>query len=169
MRETAEDLDWLQDVLDASYASAGAHLREIHTGPARLTAAQVVEVLQGMQVVVVATVTADGRPLTGPVDGFLHRGRFAFGTAPGAVRTSHLARSPAISLTHVRGETLVVTVHGTARPADLAEGDRDLRDLLADHYGPAWGEWGAGSPYFIVEPTRMLAADMRVHAAGQPG
>jgi len=164
MRETPEDLAWLQSLLDRTYASAGAHLTSIHTGPARVTAEDLTARLDGMQILVVATVSADGRPFTGPVDSFLYRGRFHIGTSPDAVRTRHLARSPAVSATHVRGEALVVTVHGRARRLDLAGADAGFLALVEEHYGEG-GVWGAEVPAWAIEPDRMYAADMSVHTA----
>lgn len=163
MHETADDLQRLQALLDDSYARAGDHLVSIHTPEARLTATELVARLDGMQVFVVATTTRDGRPRTGPVDSFLYRGAVRFGTAASAVRARHLARSPAVSATHVRGETLVVTVHGTARLLDLDDGDADFRDFLRGHYGDAYDEFLAGSPYYGVDAEWLFAADMSAH------
>jgi hypothetical protein len=164
MHETAADVRRLQDLLDRSYANAGSHLRSIHAPKARLTAAELVQRLEGMQVFVVATVTSDGRPRTGPVDTFLYKGQLRFGTDANAVRARHLARSPAISATHVRGESLVVTVHGNARPLDLAGADDDFREFLRDHYGAETFEgFLDGSPYFGIDAQRLFAADMSVH------
>jgi hypothetical protein len=67
MLETPEELDNLQRLLDRSMAGAGGHLRGIITGERRLSAAGLAGRLQGMRLLVVATVTADGRPLAGPV------------------------------------------------------------------------------------------------------
>jgi hypothetical protein len=73
MLETPDDLAHLQQLLDRSAAGAGSHLRGIITDERRLTAERVCQILQGMRLLVVATVTAGGRPLAGPVDGyFLH-------------------------------------------------------------------------------------------------
>jgi nitroimidazol reductase NimA-like FMN-containing flavoprotein (pyridoxamine 5'-phosphate oxidase superfamily) len=167
MDETAAELDWLQDLLDRSYAAGGTHLRSIHTARARLDAEALVERLQNMSVLVVATVTADGRPLTGPVDSFLFRGRFHFGTSRDAVRTRHLQRRPQVSATHVRGEELVVTVHGRARALDLHGGDAAFAQVTREHYGQGWDEWGHNPPAaWAVEPERMYAADMSVHRDG---
>ena len=69
MLETPEEMDRLQQLLDDSAGRAGAHLREIITDERRLSAVQLCHVLTGMRLLVVATVTADGRPLTGAVDG----------------------------------------------------------------------------------------------------
>ncbi len=163
MHETPEDLAWLQQVLDDSYARAGDHLREIHTDAARLTAEALVARTEGMRVFVVATVSADGRPFTGPVDAFLYRGRVHFGTSPAAVRARHLAREPAVSATLVEGEALVVTVHGRARHLDLRGADADFAAVTRAHYGSGWDEWEGAPPAYAIEPVRMFAADMTVH------
>lgn len=169
MRETPEDLARLQALLDDTYARAGAHLASIHTPEARLTASELVERLPWMQVFVVATASQDGRPFTGPVDTFLHRGWFWFGTAADAVRARHLAVNPGVSATHVRGEALVVTVHGSARRQAL----RDHPDFVAhlrQHYGGGYDDLGIDvNPYYRIEPTRLYAADMSVHQAATAG
>ncbi|MGO9582445.1 MAG: hypothetical protein ACLP36_06515 [Acidimicrobiales bacterium] len=69
MNETADDLSRLQALLDESDASAGRHLREVITTGRRLTAPELCARLTGMRLLTLATVTSDGRPLTGPVDG----------------------------------------------------------------------------------------------------
>jgi hypothetical protein len=98
------------------------------------------------------------------VDGFLFHGRFHFGTDPGATRARHLARRTAVSATHVRGEALVVTVHGTVRPLDLRGADQGFRDLVRDWYGSTeiWDD----AVSWAIEPAKMFAADMSVHAGG---
>src|SRR6202048_4733810 len=60
------------------------------------------------------TVTADGRPLAGPVDGYFLHGTFWFSSGRNSVRMRHLAARPAVSATHLPGEELAVTVHGRA-------------------------------------------------------
>ena len=67
-----------------------------------------------MRLLVLATVTADGRPLAGPVDGYFLHGTFWFSSGRDAVRMRHLAKRPACSATHLPGEELAVTVHGRA-------------------------------------------------------
>lgn len=160
MQETSEDLARLQDLLDRTYAAGGPHLLDIHTPRVRLDAAEVVERLTGMQVFVVATVSATGRVFTGPVDGFLFRGRIHFGTAPTALRARHLAARPTVSATHVRGEALVVTVHGRARRLELRGADADFAGLTREHYGTGWDEWEGPPIAWAIEADRMLAADM---------
>ena len=135
--ETPEEIDRLQELLDRSAAAAGAHLRDIITGDRRLSAAQVCERLQGMRLLVVATVTADGRPLAGPVDGYFLHGSFYFCSGRNSVRMRHLAARPAVSATHLPGEELAVTVHGRAELFDLPGPARgELRQAMLDHYLP---------------------------------
>lgn len=146
MFETAEELAVLQELLDRSDSSAGPHLRGIITAERRLTALELCERLQGMRLLVVATVTEDGRPLTGPVDGYFVHGSWWFTSSPDSVRMRHLRTRPAISACHIPGEELAVTVHGTAELGDISEGTgADVRQAMLDHYmpiqGPAFEEW----------------------------
>ena len=85
MRETPEEIDALQRLLDRSAAGAGAHLKGIATDEHRISAVRLSERLTGMRLLVVATVTADGRPLAGPVDGFLLHGSLYFSSARNSV------------------------------------------------------------------------------------
>src|SRR3954454_3508205 len=119
MHETPADLARLQELIDRSYASAGAHLLRIHSPERRLSAEQVSERLQGMCLLALATVSADGRPIVGPVDGIFYRGAFHFGSAPDSVRFRHIRAQPHLSATHLPGEELAVTVHGRAVPIDV--------------------------------------------------
>ena len=148
MLETPKELSQLQELLDRSAAGAGPHMRDIITGERRLTAEQVCEKLSGMRLLVLATVTADGRPVSGPTDGYFLHGSFHFTLGSSAVRARHLAARPAVTATHLPGTDLSVTVHGHAEPFDLhADSDpaRELRQAMLDHYlplqGPAFREW----------------------------
>jgi nitroimidazol reductase NimA-like FMN-containing flavoprotein (pyridoxamine 5'-phosphate oxidase superfamily) len=166
VRETAADLAALQALLDRSYAAAGEHLRRIHTPERRLTAEQLVERLTGMRLLALATVTADGRPIVGPVDGIFLRGAFHFGSSPDSVRCRHIRARPHVSATHLPGEELAVTVHGRAVPVDVqaAEG-AELRRTLLEIYVPRYGaEWerflDAGPVYARIEAARMFTFHM---------
>ncbi len=140
MLETPDDIDRLQQLLDRSAAGAGSHLRDIITDGRRLTAVQLGRILQGMRLLVVATVTADGRPLAGPVDGYFLHGSFYFSSGRNSVRMRHLAARPAVSATHLPGEELAVTVHGRAELFDLRDlGHGELRQAMLDHYLPLQG------------------------------
>jgi len=121
-------------------------MRDIITDNRRLSAAQLCERLQGMRLLVMATVTADGRPLAGPVDGYLLHGAFYFSSGRNSVRMRHLAARPAVSATHLPGEELAVTVHGRAELFDIGDpAHGELRQAMLDHYlplqGPAFETW----------------------------
>jgi len=140
MLETPDDVARLQQLLDRSAAGAGPHLRGIITDERRLSAERVCQILQGLRLLVVATVTADGRPLAGPVDGYFLRGSFCFSSGRDSVRMRHLAARPAVSATHLPGEELAVTVHGRAELFDLrAPEGGELRQAMLDHYLPRQG------------------------------
>lgn len=123
-------------------------MRDIITGERRLSAEQVCAHLTGMRLLVLATVTADGRPVSGPVDGYFLHGSFHVGLGSTAARARHLAARPAVTATHLPGTDLSVTVHGRAELFDLhADSDpaRELRQAMLDHYlplqGPAFQQW----------------------------
>jgi nitroimidazol reductase NimA-like FMN-containing flavoprotein (pyridoxamine 5'-phosphate oxidase superfamily) len=171
MHEIAADIAALQELLDRSYDAAGSHLRGITTPERRVTASTLCEQLTGMSLLVLATVTADGRPIAGPVDGIFYRGAFHFGTAPNAVRARHIRARPQVSATHLPREEFAVTVHGRAVPVDIrtAEG-AGLRETLLEVYVPRYGEaWeqfidppdGGDAPvYFRIEADKMFSFQM---------
>jgi nitroimidazol reductase NimA-like FMN-containing flavoprotein (pyridoxamine 5'-phosphate oxidase superfamily) len=166
VHETTDDLTALQELLDRSYEGAGTHLHRIITPERRLPAEQVAERLTGMCLLALATATADGRPIVGPVDGIFFRGAFHFGSAPDSVRFQHIAKRPHVSATHLPGEELAVTVHGRAQPVDVgSEGDAEFRRTLLEVYVPRYGEeWESfldrGVQYARVEPERMFTFHM---------
>jgi uncharacterized pyridoxamine 5'-phosphate oxidase family protein len=166
MHETPADLARLQELIDRSYASGGAHLLSIHTPERRLSAEQVAERLQGMCLLALATVTADGRPIVGPVDGIFYRGAFHFGSAPHSVRFRHIRARPHVSATHLPGEELAVTVHGRAVPVDVASpGEAGFRQALLDIYVPRYGDqWAdfldSGPVYARIDAERMFTFHM---------
>jgi Pyridoxamine 5'-phosphate oxidase len=160
--ESPLDIKALQELLDRSYARAGAHLRSIHTPGRRLSADQVIERLTGMCLLTLGTVTADCRPLLGPVDGIFYRGSFHFGSSPESVRLRHIRHRPQVSATHVPGEELAITVHGRAVPVDVSvDAGAGLRRALLDVYVPRYGsEWeqflDSGPVYARIEAVRMF-------------
>ena len=143
MHETPEDLRSLQELLDRSFAGAGGHLLGIISPERRVGAEELARRLTGMRLLVLATVTADGRPIAGPVDGIFYRGAWHFGTAPDAVRFRHITRRPNVSATHLPAEEFAVTVHGRAVPLDLkAPESAGFRQTLLDIYVPRYGaDW----------------------------
>jgi uncharacterized pyridoxamine 5'-phosphate oxidase family protein len=160
LHETAEDLAQLQELIDRSYASAGKHLLRIHTPERRLSAEQVAERLTGMTLLALATVSADGRPIVGPVDGIFYRGAFHFGSSPDSVRFRHIRERPQVSATHLPGEELAVTVHGRAVTVDVREGGfrQALLDIYVPRYGPQWEQefLDSGPMYARIEAERMF-------------
>lgn len=166
MRETPEDLERLQSVLDQSHAAGGDHLRSIITEERRLNATELAERLTGMKLLALATSTSAGAPIVGPVDGIFFRGEFWFGSAPNALRFQHIRARPQVSATHLPGEELAVTVHGTAHlegaPAELPE---ELREVCTEIYGQEWYDWGDGALYARIEPRRMFVFHLDPDAA----
>jgi hypothetical protein len=166
MHETKADLEAMQDLLDRSYQAGGAHLHRIHTPERRLTAVQVSERLNGMCLLALATATADGRPIVGPVDGIFFRGSFHFGSAPDSVRFRHIERGSHVSATHLPGEELAVTVHGRAVPVDMssrenAEVRQTFLDVYVPRYGPEWERMLDSGPLFArIEADKMFTFHM---------
>jgi len=163
MHESPADIEAMQTLLDRSYAQAGRHLLSIHTPERRLPADQVAARLTGMCLLVLATVTSDGRPIGGAVDGIFYRGAFHFGSSPDSVRFRHIRSRPHVSATHLPGEELAVTVHGRAVPLDLRAGENaGFRQTLLDVYVPRYGrDWerfiDSGPVYARIEAERMFA------------
>jgi hypothetical protein len=140
--ETPEEIEGLRRLLDRSAAGAGPHMRDIISEERRLPAERVCEKLQGMRLLVIATVTADGRPVSGPADGYFLHGSFHFSLGSVAVRARHLAARPAITATYLPGTDLSVTVHGHADLFDIHADTvraRELRRAMLDHYVPLQG------------------------------
>jgi hypothetical protein len=163
MQETADDLSAMQALLDRSYAAAGPHLLRIHTPERRLDAEGIAARLQGMVLLSLATVSRDGRPMVGPVDGIFFRGAFHFSTAPDSMRFRHIRRRPDVSAAHLPGEELAITVHGRATEVDVSRaGDTALRQAILDiyipRYGPEWEEFLDSGPVCArIDADRMFA------------
>jgi hypothetical protein len=161
MHETADDLTKLQDLLDRSYAAAGKHLQRIITPSAgsrrRGRRAPHRHVAPSRS----RTVTADCRPLVGPVDGVFFRGAFYFGSAPDSMRMRHVRARPQVSATHVPREELSVTVHGRATFVDVKDpANLEFRQTLLEVYVPLYGEsWedflDSGPVHARIDADRM--------------
>jgi len=166
MHETPTDLENLQALLDRSYAGAGSHLLSIIEPARRPSAAELARRLRGMRLLALATVSAAGRPLVGPVDGVFFRGSFVFGTSPRAVRWRHVLARPWVSATHLPAEEFAVTVHGRAvpvatDPVDGAELRAALLGVYVPRYGEEWAEFLDSEPvYARIEAERMFAFRM---------
>jgi hypothetical protein len=167
VHESVADLVALQELIDRSYAAAGAHLLRIHDPGRRMNAEQVSHRLTGMCLLALATVSAAGRPVIGPVDGIFYRGCFHFGSAPDSVRFGHIRARPHVSATHLPGEELAITVHGRAVPIDIqAPEHAGFRQALLDIYVPRYGsDWehsflDSGPVYARIDANRMFTFEM---------
>ena len=145
-------------------ATAGPHLRDIITDERRLTRRELADRLQGMRLLVLATVTADGRPLAGPVDGYFLHGTFWFSSARDSVRMRHLAVRPACQRDPParRGARRDRAREGRAasRLDDPAYGE--FRQAMLDEYlpkqGPSFEEWldNADAVGARIAPEKMF-------------
>jgi hypothetical protein len=166
MHETVDDLRTLQSLLDRSYGSAGAHLRQITTPERRLSAEDVSLRLQGMCLLALATVTRDSRPVVGAVDGIFYRGAFYFGSSPDSVRFRHIRSRPHVSATHLPGEELAVTVHGRAVPVDVRASEQagfraTILEVYVPRYGPEWEQFlDSGPAYARIDAEKMFTFHM---------
>ncbi|MGZ4208255.1 MAG: pyridoxamine 5'-phosphate oxidase family protein [Actinomycetota bacterium] len=169
--ETDADLAALQRLIDDSFGSAGSHLLSIFDEQRRLSAAQLSELLVGVRVLNLATVTATGEPRVAPVDGHFHRGRWYFGSSDDSARFRHLRVRPAVSAAHTIGERLAVIVHGTAVEIDVMSPDHAgllaqlketygkdpaFTDYLAEHHGGDWDGWFSGVAYARIDAKKMF-------------
>ena len=155
MHETAEDLDWLQGLLDLSYEAAGEHLKSITTPARRIPAAELGQLMSGVQILDLATVTADARPRVAAVDGLFYRGHFYFSSSKTSRRYRHLQARPNVSAAHTLGEELSVVVHGAAKLFSLDDpGYEGFKTYLYDVYIPLYGdEWRK----FALDPDIFFA------------
>ena len=143
MRETPEELDELQTLLDASFARASRHLTSIMSDPRRLPAARIAAELPSPAVLNIASVTARGEPRVSAVDGHFLHGHWYFTTLADSPKVRQLRARPAISASYTPRDGYGVFCHGQA--VELVHGDPE-RQLLLDHFVETYGqspeEWG---------------------------
>ncbi len=159
MRETPEELNELQALLEASLSRSTAHLRSIIT-ERTLAAEQLTEILTGMCTLALSTVTAKGEPRISGVDGHFLHGKWYFGTARSAAKARHLTARPAASVAHMRGEDLGVFTHGMVETLNPEDGEpaADWPDLLAyfkDFYGDDAFDWDNDVVFYRLRPHWM--------------
>ncbi|MGI5206963.1 pyridoxamine 5'-phosphate oxidase family protein [Spirillospora sp. CA-108201] len=162
MRETQEELEELQALLDDSLSRSTAHLRSIINADRTLSARQLCQVLTGMRTLALSTVTAKGEPRISGADGHFLHGKWHFGTARDAAKARHLAARPAVSAAHMRGEDLGVFTHGTVEILNPPDGEpaADWPDLLAyfkGFYGENAFDWDDEIVYYRLHPHWMAA------------
>ncbi|WBQ03190.1 pyridoxamine 5'-phosphate oxidase family protein [Kribbella sp. CA-293567] len=157
MRETREEVEELQRLLEAAYERSTEHLQTIITDERRLTAAELVQVLTGMCTLNLATVTAGGEPRISAVDGHFLHGRWVFSTSGQAAKARQLKARPAASISYVDGERLGIFSHGkveflSADHPDFAE----IEAHLVAHYGSSPSTWGDDIVYCRLQPHWMV-------------
>ncbi len=153
----------MQDVLDASYARAGSHLRWIWGDETRLDAQELSAELTGVQVLDLATVTPRGEPRVAPVDGLFFRGHFWFGSAPTSTRFRNIHANPAVSAALTRGlETFLVIVHGRAIETDPRGADAGgFADYAREVYDFDWDAAHPEALYAWIDARAMFAFKRR--------
>ncbi len=162
MYETADELEALQHLLDASRARATEHLRSIIDERRALSAADVVALLSGMKVLALATVSARGEPRLSAVDGHFLHGTWTWSTSGTSAKARDLTDRPAVSVAHVDNEELAVFAHGMAVRllGESPEWEETIRHWTS-HYGASPLEWGEDIRLYRLAPTWMVgyAAD----------
>jgi hypothetical protein len=91
-----------------------------------------------MRLLALATLSRDGRPFVGPVDGVFFRGSFHFSSSNDSLRVRHIRERPFVSATHLLGEDFAVTVHASALVLDATDQQPSLpRETPREIYVPA--------------------------------
>jgi uncharacterized pyridoxamine 5'-phosphate oxidase family protein len=159
MYETDDELTTLQELLDASYARSGAHLRSIWGEDSRLDAREVADELVGVQVLDLATVTPRGEPRVAPVDGLFFRGSLWFGSADSSARFRNIRANPAVSGAITRGlETFLVIVHGRAIELDPRGPEAGGFGAYAQEVYPFdWDAVFPDAPYARIDADTLFA------------
>jgi pyridoxine/pyridoxamine 5'-phosphate oxidase len=157
MRETADDLERLQRLLDDSVERASPFLRSSFQLPERsLDASSLAARLDGSLTVALATVTARGEPRVAPINAFFLRAAFYMPTVAESARARHLARRPAASLTYFERTSLAVIAHGIVEiiPAEHPAFD-ELDQTQVALGGQSPREWQGRAIYLHLEASRL--------------
>jgi general stress protein 26 len=157
MRETPEEIAALQSLLDASRARATGHLRSIINDERAPSADELVQLLTGMKVLSVATVTAHGEPRISAMDGHFLHGTWTFGTDGSSAKARHIARRPAVSVAHVDGEDLALFSHGSAELIQPGPERDEVDAHWTAHYGSSPWSWGDDIRMYRLRMTWAVA------------
>ena len=157
MKESTDEIEALQRLLDRSHGAATEHLRSIINDERRLTADDLIALLTGMKVISVATVTAAGEPRISAMDGHFLHATWSFSTNGTAAKARHLRARPAVSVAHVDGEELAVFSHG--RVEEMSTTDDDFEETLThwiQHYDSSPYDWGDDIRLYRYRPHWMV-------------
>lgn len=159
MRETPDELQGLQTLLDESFERASDHLKSIMEPQRRLRAERLVAELPCPAVLNIATVTKTGEPRISAVDGHFLHGHWYWGTAADSPKARHVLARPAISASFTPRDGFGVFCHGTAAVLDGPE-----RQMVVDHFAEVYGrspeEWAPGALYARIDATWLTAFAM---------
>jgi Pyridoxamine 5'-phosphate oxidase len=158
MRESPADLERLQALVDASIDAAGPFLRNSFEMPERsLSAQRLVERLQGLLTVALATTTARGEPRVAPIGALFVRGAFHVPTVAQAARTRHLAARPAASLTCFEGTEMAVIAHGRVAIVDATDAAfAELDAVQVECGGQSPTEWQGDAVFLRLDAERLF-------------
>jgi hypothetical protein len=160
MYEEPADLEWLQQLLSTSLASASEHLRSIVRPGRSPSAADLAGRLTGMRTLALSTVSAAGRPRISGVDGHFLRARWVFTTSGTSVKAADIRDRPAISAAYLEGDTYGVFTHGDAEFLAADHPDRGwIEAHLTEHYGASPSTWGPDIVYLRLQPSWMVGYD----------
>jgi N-acetylglutamate synthase-like GNAT family acetyltransferase len=164
MRETPEDIERLQALLDNSIERAGTFLRRSFQMPKHsLTAQELVDCWQDVQTIAVATVTMRGEPRVSPIGSLLYQGDIYIPTVATAARTRHVMKRSAVSLTLFRENELAIIVHGSAAIISPDHADFEtLENLLYASTQTKAGEWGQGV-YLHIQAEAIYTYNRHPH------
>ncbi|HZU71043.1 MAG TPA: GNAT family N-acetyltransferase [Ktedonobacteraceae bacterium] len=164
MKETPEDIERLQALLDHSIERAGTFLRRSFQMPEHsLTASELIDCWQDVRTVALATVTTKGEPRVAPIGSLLYRGDIYIPTVATAARTRHIQKRPAVSLTLFHENGLAIIVHGSATVITPDHEDFEtLENLLYASTHTKAGEWGDGV-YLRIEADAIYTYSRHPH------
>ncbi len=164
MKETPEDIERLQALLDNSIERAGVFLRRSFRMPEHsLTAQELINCWQGVQTVALATVTTNGEPRVAPIGSLLYHGDIYIPTVATAARTRHIQKRPAVSLTLFHENGPAIIVHGAATIITPDHADYEmLEDLLYASTHTKAGEWGDGV-YLHIQAAAIYTYSRHPH------
>ncbi|MEO6579466.1 MAG: pyridoxamine 5'-phosphate oxidase family protein [Candidatus Limnocylindria bacterium] len=162
MRETDAEVEYLQRLMDDTFAGANPHMTSIVTPEKRLRATQVVRYLDGIKYAAFGSVTQAGEPRVSPLDTLFVRGRFTLSTDGSTARVTNLRHNPACSLVHMVGDTIAIVVHGSVEWIARDHPDHDeIQSIWSSAYSSDLYSWGSEIVLFRAEPVAMWAYAQR--------
>ena len=160
MRETAEQIAELQELLDRSFEKASDHLKSIMEPQRRLTAERLVAELPSPAVLNIATVTAGGEPRISAVDGHFLHGHWYFTTAAKSPKARQLRARPAISASYTPKDGFGVFCHGRVTELPLGQERQMVIDHFIETYGMSPEELADGIFYARIDAEWLVGFAM---------